>query len=272
MFRVQAVRLEADGGPGTVHQDPDPLPNVAPIPEVAMDSQDRGTVVWGGNDGLHSRVVSMRLDADSNPEPPQYLSPSGDNATSPQLSIDSQGRATVVWSVHEEISGPSYYRIQSVRLDSDGNPEPLEWLTAPGQNAFAPEVAVDSQDSATVVWQRSDGSSIRIQSVRLGADGMPKESWTSPPRVGTPPSRRSRSTPRIGRRLSGSATNGANDRIQFCTPRHRSTPRVRRADRDGADGRPSSSTSEVQEDQVAQAPQEVHEARQSAPLVAPRSD
>src|SRR2546430_9674933 len=50
------------------------------------------------------------------------------------------------------------------------------WLSAinlsdPGQDGYAPQVAVDSSGDSLVVWNRSDGSNIRIQSKFRASDG-----------------------------------------------------------------------------------------------------
>jgi hypothetical protein len=174
-FRVQVVRLDAAGTPGTVHETPDSIHFAAPsTPKIAVDSQDRATVAWSADTGMHTQVTSWRLDADSNPGPEQYLSSGGDDSGDPQLSVDSQDRATVVWV---RSSGTDHV-IQSVRLGGDGTPGTVQTLSGSGLDSSGPQLAIDSQDGAIVVWSAfivapNGGASHRVQSVRLGSDGSP---------------------------------------------------------------------------------------------------
>src|SRR4051812_44554839 len=49
---------------------------------------------------------------------------------------------------------------------------PPRYLSAAGGDSNSnPQVAIDSRDRATVVWDRYEGSKDRIQSVRIAADG-----------------------------------------------------------------------------------------------------
>ena len=52
---------------------------------------------------------------------------------------------------------------------------PPQTLSPTGQSASDPTLAIDSQDRATVAWLRFDGANERIESVRVGADGIPGE-------------------------------------------------------------------------------------------------
>jgi len=174
---VQAVHVDAEGNPGTVHtlagfdipeRDPD-LGGPGESPRVAVDTQGRATVVWLHLDRAsgESRVQSMRLGADGGIGEVQTLSEDG--AGDPKVAVDSQGRATVAWP---RFDGPTK-RIESVRLGADGTPGAVETLSKPGQNADFPQVAVDQRGQATVVWQRTDRRKRRIQSVHVGTDGTP---------------------------------------------------------------------------------------------------
>jgi len=70
-----------------------------------------------------------------------------------------------------------------VLLTAGDGPPAVEALSDSGQGAVNPQLAIDGSDRATIVWQRSDGSAQRIQSVRLAANGSPEAIQTiSPPR------------------------------------------------------------------------------------------
>ena len=143
----------------------------AEAPQVAIDSTGRATVVWRRFDGSIDRIQSVRLGADGTPGAVQTLSQAGQNAFDPQVAIDGSDRATITWRRRD---GSSIYRIQSTRLAADGSPEVVKTLSAGLYDAFAPQLAIDGSDRATVTWYRLDGSNNRVQSARLGANGTPQ--------------------------------------------------------------------------------------------------
>jgi len=159
--RIEALRLGADGSPGPIQTLSDPGQD-AGRPQLAIDSDGRATIAWQRFDGANDRIQALRLGADGSPGPIQTLSDPGQDANRPQLAIDSAGRATIAW----RRSDGANFRIQALRLGADGSPGPLQTLSDPGQNAFDPQLAIDSDGRATIAWERFDGAKDRIQSVR----------------------------------------------------------------------------------------------------------
>ncbi len=168
--RIQSTRLNVDGTPGPFYYILSGAGQDAIEPQVAIDGSDRATITWQRSDGSNNRIQSVRLAADGSPEAVKTLSGAGEDAGDPQVAIDGSDRATVVWNR----SDGSNQRVQSVRLGADGSPQAVKTLSEAGQSAFSPQVAIDGSDRATVVWNRSDGSNQRVQSVRLGANGSPQ--------------------------------------------------------------------------------------------------
>ena len=167
--RIQSLRIAADGTPGPV-QTLSATGEDADSPQVAIDGSDRPTVVWSRSDGTNSRIQAVRIGPLGNPGPVKTLSGAGQDADFPQVVVDDSDRATVVWSR----SDGSNKRIQALRIAENGTPGPIRTLSAAGQDARYPDVAVDGIGRATVAWSRSDGSVYRVQSVRLGAaEGNP---------------------------------------------------------------------------------------------------
>lgn len=97
-------------------------------------------------------------------------------ARSPQLALDPQGGATVVWE--EEYSGA----IQSASRPAGGSWSPPVNLSAAGVWAHEPQVAVDSQGNATAVWERYHPKGNLIQSSSRPAGG----SWSAPVNLSEP--------------------------------------------------------------------------------------
>ncbi len=162
--RVHSVRLAADGTPGPVRTLSEAGQD-AFLPQVAIDSSDRATIVWWREDSENTRIEAVRLAANGTPGPVQTLSEVGEDALDPQLAIDGSDRATVVWN--------GFDGIQSVRVAADGSPGTVRTLSEAGQHTHEPQLAIDDSDRATVTWRRLDAADYRIQSVRLAADGAP---------------------------------------------------------------------------------------------------
>ncbi|HYG96586.1 MAG TPA: hypothetical protein VD741_05700, partial [Solirubrobacterales bacterium] len=107
------------------------------------------------------------------PAQPGDLSPAAEMAGGPDLAIASDGTATAVWSARE--GSGSDFAVFARRIGFDGSAGPVHRLSAPGEDALAPRVALAPDGTATVVWMRSDGADFRIQTRRIGADGTPEE-------------------------------------------------------------------------------------------------
>lgn len=106
------------------------------------------------------------------PAQPADISTAAEMATAPDVAVAPDGAATVVWSSR---AGGGQFGVFARRIGADGTPEEIHRLSALGQDALAPQVAVAPDGIATVVWMRSDGSDFRIQSRRIAPDGDPEE-------------------------------------------------------------------------------------------------
>jgi PKD domain len=98
---------------------------------------------------------------------PNDLSVAGQSAKEPQVAVDAAGDAVAVWRRYDG----SDYIIQSASRPAGGNWGPPVDLSAPGQNAEEPQVAVDAAGDAVAVWRRFNGSSLVIQAASRSADG-----------------------------------------------------------------------------------------------------
>jgi hypothetical protein len=102
----------------------------------------------------------------------------------PQLAVDPQGRATIVW---EELGPEKLTWIQAQRVDPNGLPGPIQTLAKfiPGSPSCpCPQVVADSTGRATVAWQGVVGKYRRIQAAQIDAGGTAGPVYTlSPPEV-----------------------------------------------------------------------------------------
>ncbi len=97
---------------------------------------------------------------------PQPLSV-GDKAQSPRVAIDAGGDVTVVWDYFD---GTNWVIQAAVRPPAGAFSTPVS-LTADGENASAPAVAMDAAGDAIALWSRSDGANIRVEASTAPAGG-----------------------------------------------------------------------------------------------------
>lgn len=139
-------------------------------PSVATATDGVSTVAWSRYDGSHMIAQRRRIDPAGAPEAgTESLSAEGEDAVEPEVAVDADGAVTVAW---DRFDGASWV-IQAQQLNSVGVPEgAVANLSASGRNAAEPQLGIDSQGRATVVWDRFDGSNFIVQARRIGPSGV----------------------------------------------------------------------------------------------------
>ena len=148
----------------------------ANYPHVAVDASGNAISVWTRPFGASSSLV---VQASSKPKGGSWSAPvnlssiaSGQAAVSPQIAFDPSGNAIAIWSQFDGFD----QRVQSSKLTPGGSWSPPVNLSATGQDANYPQIAVDSSGNAVAVWAITDGINTVAQSSRLPVGG----SWTTP--------------------------------------------------------------------------------------------
>ena len=101
--------------------------------------------------------------------PIQTISPTGASASRPHVGVSpATGDAVYVW---EGFDG-SHLRATTRTRSAAGVLSAVQPISAAGQNAVAPEVAVDPNGNAVYAWERSDGTNTRIQARSRTAAGV----------------------------------------------------------------------------------------------------
>ena len=146
-------------------------------PQIAVDTNGNVTAVWVLIDGT-ARIVqsSYYTVADKTWSSPVNLSVPKLNthAASPQIAVDMNGNATAVWYRSDGLSfiiQSSYYNAVDKTWSSPVN------LSVAGQNAYDPQIAVDTNGNVTAVWYRSNGANNIVQSSYYTAAD---KTWSSP--------------------------------------------------------------------------------------------
>jgi hypothetical protein len=138
----------------------------AQSPQVGVDQNGNATFVWlrYGADAIacliyHSDSCSVQTRVRAaNGTLSALRTISGPGAIEPQVAVDSNGNATFVWTSRPDTS-TCCYRIRTRTRSASGALSAIQTLSASGQDAFAPQVAVNENGNATFVWLRYDGTS-----------------------------------------------------------------------------------------------------------------
>jgi len=115
-------------------------------PQVALDGKGDVVAVWGYSTGLQ---VAMRRSGSDVWQPPVGLSGVGGWANEPQIAVDGRGDAIAVWT---EYKGSDDVLEAAVMPGASGVWGPVEQLSSDGSNASYPQVRMDADGEATVVW------------------------------------------------------------------------------------------------------------------------
>ena len=97
----------------------------------------------------------------------QTLSGAGQDAEDPQVAVDADGDAVFTWWRNDGAND----RVQARARSAAGVLSAVQNLSAAGQNAFDPQVAVDADGDAVFTWSRFDGTNDRIQARARSAAG-----------------------------------------------------------------------------------------------------
>jgi hypothetical protein len=142
-------------------------------PHITVDSTGLATAVWQSFNGSHNVVQASTSQNGSSWSPPATLSEAGQNASDQDVTVDSTGLATAVWTR----SNGSRVVLQASTSDNGGLWSPPATLSEAGLDAFEPQITVDNTGLATAVWVRSDdGSDSVVQASTSQNGGL----WSSP--------------------------------------------------------------------------------------------
>jgi hypothetical protein len=141
-------------------------------PQVTVDGSGRATAVWihvDGSNGIVQASTSLNGAAWSTPVD---VSAAGQNADSPQVTVDGLGRATALW---DHFDGTNGIVQASTSLNGAAWSTPVT-LSGAGQNAQDLQVTADGSGLATAVWHRFDGSNYAVQA----STSLNGAAWSTP--------------------------------------------------------------------------------------------
>jgi hypothetical protein len=132
-------------------------------PQVAMDDNGNAIIVWDQWDTNYKIFKSeYRGGAWHHPSSiSYYINPSGTDAANPRVAMDHKDNAIIVWSQSDGTNSQIFK--SEYRNGAWINPANLSDNISPnGTNAGIPQVAMDNNGKAIIVWSQSDGANYQI--------------------------------------------------------------------------------------------------------------
>jgi mRNA-degrading endonuclease HigB of HigAB toxin-antitoxin module len=150
-------------------------------PQLAMDSNGNAIIIWLRPDGSNNNQVfksEYRNGVWTNPSDlDDHINPPGSCADLPQLAMDNNGNAIIVWQQYDANDDIKIYR-SVFRNGAWTNPSSLsDNFSSDGQNVYLPQVAMDNNGNAIITWFQYE----RVTPVmKLFKCEYRDGSWTSP--------------------------------------------------------------------------------------------
>ena len=163
---VQARLRSFFGTLGPVH-DISPPGEDAFRPDVAIDTDGDAVITWQRSDGTNVRIQARQLSTDNTLTAVQDLSAPGQDASAPQVSVADEGDAVFTWL---QFNG-TIDRVQARARAADGTLSPVQVISPPGKQSFDPNVGVDANGDAVLVWRSSQSTAVRVQTRARSALG-----------------------------------------------------------------------------------------------------
>jgi len=135
-------------------------------PQIVVTPDGTATAVWSRYDAVNYIYINQ---AATRPPGGSFgaavdLSAAGQDARLPQIAVAPDGTATAVWAR----SDGADYIIEAATRQPGGSFAAAIGLSAAGQTAYDPQIAIAADGTATTVWSRSNGTKNVIQSASTG--------------------------------------------------------------------------------------------------------
>lgn len=136
-------------------------------PQIAIDSNGNALAVWEQSDGVNQNIYANRYSASSGVWGTATLI---DNipgiAKRPQITFDASGNALAVWYQFDGVNNSIFANRYTAGTDTWGTAAVIENNTG---DALDPQIAIDINGNALVVWNQNDGTRNNIWSNRYTA-------------------------------------------------------------------------------------------------------
>jgi len=167
MYNIWSNRYTVGSGWGTAQLIENDNSGNADVPQIAVDHDGNAIVVWKLFDGTRSNIWTNRYTMGSGWGTVQLIETDDEgNAYEPQIAVDPNGNAIVVFYQYDGIK----LNIKTNRYTAGsgwGTPELIE--TNDEENAYNPQIAINSDSNAIAVWRQNDGTRYNIWANRYTA-------------------------------------------------------------------------------------------------------
>jgi PKD repeat protein len=144
----------------------------ATTPAAAVDASGTAVATWSRWDGVH-QVIQAAVRPPGGEWPSVASTISVGDAYAPDVALDGKGGAVAVWRSN---SGGPHSIVQAAYRAAGGAWQSPTSLSALGQNAYDPHIAVDGDGNALAAWDRFDGTHQVVQTAFRPAGGT----WQAP--------------------------------------------------------------------------------------------
>lgn len=153
-----------------------PLGEFGSLPQVGITSNGKTVAIWVSSvSSPFSFIRGAIYSPKKNSWSSSLILSATDSVTgAPQLAVNESGEGVAVWLIKK--NGFNVVQAARYRASKDKWTNPFT-LSEEGQNAFTPQVAIDPSGNAVVVWRRSNGTHLIIQSSSFDAQS---KKWTQP--------------------------------------------------------------------------------------------
>ncbi len=133
-------------------------------PQVAIDNSGNVIIVWSRSDGNASQIYKSEYRDGAWTHPTNLtdnISPDGENAQRPQVAMNDQGEAIIVW---KQSDGESLQTFKSEYRDGTWtHPTNLSDNISPDDNdVYLPQVAMNNNGETVIAWFQYRGDYLRI--------------------------------------------------------------------------------------------------------------
>ncbi|MDH4466682.1 MAG: sialidase family protein [Bacteriovoracaceae bacterium] len=132
--------------------------------QVAINNDGKIIITWYQSDGSNNQIFYSYFDGTSWDHPSglsDNISPDGQYAYYPQTDINSDGKMVITWQQFDGSSSQIFYSY----FDGSSwvHPSSLsDNISADGQNANGPQMAMNSDGKIVISWQQFDGTDYQI--------------------------------------------------------------------------------------------------------------
>jgi len=138
-------------------------------PQVALDANGGAIAAWGQFDGMRNNIWANRFTPTTGWGSPELIELDNlGSAARPQVAVDANGNAVAVWQQNDNF-GTNIWANRFTPSAGWGGAQLIE-LDDVGA-AFGPQVALDANGRAVVVWEQFDGMRNNIRANRFTPGG-----------------------------------------------------------------------------------------------------